>query len=204
LHNLDTEEKYFGELHNKTGARGRTLVNVLAELEAGRSFAETLEQALKERHYDFVHFAGHSYTTLDGRTFLILPDKRPDRVVGLPIESFARWAGKAGVRFTYLSSCRGGSWEGVRTMVDNGVPQVLGFRWDVEDDKAAHFAQVFYDGLLKNSGSFASAYRDACEKLHDESSSTNPIWATPVMVIQNDDWWCRTAGERDVALSRAA
>src|SRR5262249_53873088 len=152
-------------------------------------FAETLEHTLKEHQYDFVHFAGHSFTTADGRTFLILPSARPDRVVGLPIESFARWAGVARARFAYLSSCRGGSWEGLRNMVEYGIPQVLGFRWDVEDDKAAHFAQVFYDRLLQEGKSFASAYRDACVKLHDESNSTNPIWASPVLVMQTDDWW---------------
>ena len=77
-------------------------------------------------------------------------------------------------------------------MVDHGVPQVLGFRWDVEDDKAARFAEIFYNNLLHDGNSFAAAYRDACVELHD-SNGTNPIWASPVMVMQNDDWWQRAA-----------
>jgi hypothetical protein len=204
LCNLDGEEAYFQTMKDKLGKRGRGTVSFLTQPAAGLSFAETLEDVLKGQHYDFVHFAGHSFTTTEGSTLLILPSPRPDRVVGLPVESFARWAGRAGVRFAYLSSCRGGSWEGVRTMVDNGVPQVLGFRWDVEDDKAARFAQIFYERLLDRDESFVAAYRDACEALHTESKSANPIWASPVMIIQNDDWWHRAAGQMGFPLSQAA
>jgi hypothetical protein len=193
LANLDAEEKYFRGLDGGFKKNRRVAVKFLTEPANGSSFAETLKKELAERRYEFVHFAGHSFVTADGRTLLILPSQLADRVTGLPIQSFARWAGESGVSFVYLSSCRGGSWEGVRNLVEYGVPQVLGFRWDVEDDKAARFAQIFYANLLDQGSSFAAAYRDACEDLHNDSNSTNPIWASPVMIMQNETWWARAA-----------
>src|SRR5262249_21682412 len=147
LNNLDAEEQYFRAIDGGFRKNRRVSVKFLTQPDGGRTFADTLKTELKDRRYEIVHFAGHSFVAADGRTFLILPSPSPDRVIGLPIQSFARWAGEAGISFAYLSSCRGGSWDGVRNLVEHGVPQVLGFRWDVEDEKAARFAQVFYGNL---------------------------------------------------------
>jgi len=193
LANLDLEEAMFQkQIEGRPWHGGKVVVEYYRGKE-GTTFAEGLRQEF-ERKFDYVHFAGHSLTTDSGQTFLILPTGQPSRLVGLPVSAFAQWAGVAGVRFVYLSSCRGGSCRAVQNLVANGVPHVLGFRWDVEDEMAARFAEIFYTTLLQRDQPIAKAYRDACEGLHnDPERGTSPIWATPLLIMQTDDWWRRSA-----------
>jgi hypothetical protein len=61
---------------------------------------------------------------------------------------------------------------------------VLGFRWDVEGDKAARFAQVFYEGLLDKGAvvrvGLSQRLREAASRIKQRESGL----AIPVMVVQ--------------------
>lgn len=196
LANLGRELDYFRELKAagqwKMGDLKVDLVpdvDVVSAASGDKPLARVLEEAMCNNCYEFVHFAGHSFTTDDGRTYLVLPSEEDDRLVGVPIGSFARWAGDCGARFVYLSSCRGSSSQSVQQLAAHGIPNVLGFRWDVEDDKAADFAREFYSDLLGRNEPFAKAYRNACVRLHSRVRNASPIWASPMLVMQTEDWW---------------
>jgi len=190
LANLANERDYFASLRQRARwLHGDLQVDLFTGGGPGEAFHTALEERLRTNRYSFVHFAGHSYCTADGRTFLVLPGEEEDRLVGLSIGAFARWVGKAGARFVYLSSCRGSSSDSVRELVEHGIPHVLGFRWEVEDDQAASFASHFYGELLDRDQSFAKAYRNACVNLHDRPGSTSPIWVSPLLIMQTAKWW---------------
>jgi len=177
---------------------GQDRVNVtfLSPEPGGRSFRARLSDLLQraeDRPPAVVHFAGHSYKGPDGETYLILPGTRRDEVDGLKVMTFADWVGKAGASFVYLSSCSGASAQTVKSMVEQGVPQVLGFRWDVEDDKAAEFAFGFYRHLLRERRTFGRAYNEACRSLYQIYKSASPIWASPLLVMQGESWWQQSA-----------
>jgi hypothetical protein len=193
LANLELEERLFKEHFLGRAWQNGTISVDFFDGSSEGNFASGLRKMLKENRFDFIHFAGHSLTTENDQTFLILPGAQRDRLAGLSTSAFAQWAGEAGVSFVYLSSCRGGSCRTVQNLVANGVPHVLGFRWDVEDDMAAKFAEVFYSELFGGKR-LAQAYRNACESLHnDPARCTSPIWASPVLIMQTDDWWRRSA-----------
>jgi CHAT domain-containing protein len=144
---------------------------------------------LSKERFDIVHFAGHSITTTDGLTFLILPGMQPGEAEQLVAESFANLASKAGARLVYLSSCHGSSANSVATLAQRDVPCVLGFRWDVDDADAADFAARFYEGLFEKGLSICKAFRDACfggYKLPDVE--TSHIWVSPILASQSENW----------------
>ena len=194
--NLHVEEHHFQDhIQGKPRKKGgRVLVDFFDGGPGHATFAENLQMTFEKNRYDIVHFAGHSFTTDAGGTFLVVPSGQDDRLSGISVSAFARWAGGAGVRFVYLSSCRGGSCRTVKSLVENGVPHVLGFRWDVEDDMAAKFAELFYKKLLDCEQPIAKAYRDACVTLHDDPDrGASPIWVSPLLAMESDDWWRRSA-----------
>ena len=195
LMNLDLEETMFREqIEGHSWQGGRIIVEYFPGEDNGDTFVDGLRKVLETNKFDYVHFAGHSLTTDFDQTFLIVPTGQPSMLCGLSVSAFAQWCGAAGVRFVYLSSCRGGSCRAVQNLVANGIPHVLGFRWDVEDEMAAKFAEVFYHKLLISEQPIAKAYRDTCEVLHnDPKRGTSPIWVSSMLIMQTDDWWRRSA-----------
>lgn len=154
--------------------------------------SKEVRKNLNEGGFDIVHFAGHSWSSSVGpsaRTFLVLPGTERGKATKMPIESFAEITGEFDVRLVYLSSCQGSSARSVLSLVRNGVLHALGFRCDVEDDKAAKFAGDFYDHLLAG-GSICSAFRYACAESHNalDEEGLSPIWASPILVAQTEDW----------------
>jgi CHAT domain len=168
-----------------------------------QAFHADLRALLTRKSYSLIHFAGHSYRSSDDRTYLVIPSATKGELIGLPIEVFARWVGQAGAVFVYLSSCRGSSAQSVQQLVYNGIPNVLAFRWDVEDDRAACFAKEFYSDLLSKKEPLAKAYRNACSRLHDDQEKQSPIWLSPVLVMQVDRWWSFSPNRNGKGLSHA-
>jgi CHAT domain len=150
--------------------------------------ADALRARLRSGCYDIVHFAGHSLTTSDGQTFLILPGTRPTDAVAMTTDDFARCACSARARLVYHSSCSGGSAQAVVHLAQYGVPHVLGFRWDVNDEEAAEFARGFYTTLNRPPHTICSALRTVCGDLFDRFKGQKPIWASPIFVAQSEDW----------------
>jgi len=155
-----------------------------------RGAATVLIERLSGNRYDVVHFAGHSLTTKDAQTLLVLPGENPGEADGMSVQTFADGAAATGARLVYFSSCQGSSADTVASLGQRSVPHVLGFRWDVEDDRAADFAKLFYAELFgPRSSTICGAFRAACKgvyrPMHVEAS---PIWASPILASRSDNW----------------
>ncbi|WP_028351223.1 CHAT domain-containing protein [Bradyrhizobium murdochi] len=155
-----------------------------------RGAEAVLMEKLRLNRYDVVHFAGHSLTTRDGLTLLVLPGGTPGEAEGMSVHTFAEGAAASGTRLVYLSSCQGSSANAVANLGQRNIPHVIGFRWDVDDERAADFAKYFYSDLFgKQSSSICNAFRAACrgvyEPMHIEAS---PIWASPILASNSDNW----------------
>ena len=145
---------------------------------------------LKRGRYDIVHFAGHSLTTKDALTLLVLPSDRLGEAEAVAVETFANAAADGGARLVYLSSCQGSSANTVASLAQRGVPHVMGFRWNVEDDRAADFAQLFYAELFGSPpAAICAAFRAACQGVYKpQQIELSPIWASPILAMRSDDW----------------
>ncbi len=144
-----------------------------------------LRTELQKREYDILHFAGHSKTIgfgPSGNTYLILPGAEVGEAVAFSVESFAEYAGQSKVRLVYLSSCQGSSARSVATLVRHGVSHVVGFRWDVDDHRAAEFATTFYSGLFAEPRTVCAAFCAACNHARQlcKKENESPIWASPI------------------------
>ena len=133
-----------------------------------------------------MHFAGHSFfegAAKNDPGGLIFPGQ-PPKVVR--IREFAQWLNAAETRFVYLSSCHSSDAEVAFELAEEGVPTVIGFRWDVEDDWAAEYAQSFYDRLFYDQPSLPSlehAFLCARKEMNARHSESR-IWAAPTMIHQ--------------------
>jgi hypothetical protein len=162
-----------------------------ADNPGGRDGAEwALLSKLKKGRYDIVHFAGHSLTTKDALTLLVLPSDRLGEAEAVAVETFANAAADGGARLVYLSSCQGSSANTVASLAQRGVPHVLGFRWNVEDDRAADFAQLFYAELFGSPpAAICASFRTACQGVYKpQQIELSPIWASPILAMRSDDW----------------
>lgn len=164
-----------------------------------------LERALTEnrppeRRYDILHFAGHSFA-LDLKEgekdcLLVLPSSDRTRAEAVTMSELSTWLQASGAQFVYLSCCaglpsRGGSPAAASSaaiaqiLTQKRIPVALGFRWDVEDDKAYEFAAQFYVALLAEGRSFDEAMKSARQKIYDESDTLRTLWAAPVLLLQS-------------------
>ncbi len=122
-----------------------------------------LMRRLAGNRYDVVHFAGHSLTTKDALTLLVLPGELPGEAEGMSVHTFAEGAAVTGARLVYFSSCQGSSADTVASLGQRSVAHVLGFRWDVEDERAADFARLFYSELFgPRAATICGAFRATC------------------------------------------
>ncbi len=143
---------------------------------------------------DILHYAGHTMnlrvrTPSQKNVTLILPGETPRNAMGLPLEKIANSEGLRRTKLVYLSTCRGISVDSSEQLVRYGIPYTLGFRWNVEDKRAADFAKVFYHELEKTQ-SICLAFRMACFESwrqldYDDQS---PIWISPILIAQSSDW----------------
>jgi CheY-like chemotaxis protein len=130
------------------------------------------------QRWDLVHYAGHSYHNDNGYVFF--PDTPTFQEV--EIEKFALWLRDAKTRLIYLSSCESSKVKFVHKLAKTGVPSVLGFRWDIDDQKAAEHAEIFYEQLFAER-SLEYAFLKTRQKVH-ENNPEHIIWAAPVLVMQ--------------------
>jgi CHAT domain len=188
LENIDRELQTLRELQDANPD-----ILSLQELDLSRerdpAGAETvLMRKLTSCHFDVVHFAGHSLTTKSSLTLLVLPGEHPGAAEGVAVQTFADGAAATGARLVYLSSCQGSSANTVASLGQRNVPCVLGFRWDVDDERAADFAKFFYTELF-NRKTICGAFRAACRGVYQpQQIEASPIWASPILASQTDDW----------------
>lgn len=152
-------------------------------------------QTLGESNFDVVHFAGHSLTTTSSLTFLVLPSDRLGEADSMAMHTFAEGVAGANARLVYLSSCQGSSANTVANLGQQGIPHVLGFRWDVDDERAAEFARLFYGDLFGSESSvISSAFRAACSGVYksEQFENSSPIWASPILASMSDNWMAQS------------
>jgi CHAT domain-containing protein len=189
LENIDLELENLSKLEAlEHSTFSMEILDLSKNLDTGGARAALM--AKLSESFDVVHFAGHSFTTKGARTMLVLPSERPGEAEGLDVQTFAEGVAASGARLVYLSSCQGSSANTVASLGQRGVPHVVGFRWDVEDDRAAEFARSFYEDLFTaGTGTISGAFRAACSSVYQpERIEASPIWASPILASRSDDW----------------
>jgi len=159
--------------------------------------SQRLRKALTESQYDILHFIGHAYghplpnDTIDTR--LVLPTGDPAAAEALTLFQLTNWLNKSNVQFVYLSCCSGiptAGGAGVTltsaavAQLFQSIPLTLGFRWDVSDERAFEFAQDFYTELFVQGCDFDEALQKARLNIYDSSAGSEPMWASPVLLLQ--------------------
>lgn len=159
---------------------------------------EALYAKLKERDWHLVHFTGHVASLpralLAGKTGALSEAERadlvssmilsPSRKVALDVANFVNKLGKT--QFLFMSSCRSADGYVIATAARDQIPAVLGYRWTVNDERAAAFARRFYEQLLARGRSYKSleyAFRNARQLTHHRDVN-DPTWASPVLMMQ--------------------
>jgi hypothetical protein len=172
----------------------RVEVEVLSP-RVGKPLAEIVECRLKDRtrHYDIVHFAGHalfarSLMPQDRRGYLVFSGEPGGRPRAVPIATVAEWLNESGVQLVYLSCCRSSSAAAATELAARNVPLTIGFNWDLDDEKALEFARDFYTELLDGQFQVCKAFGKARRNLHGTFDGSDPIWASPVLIAQPDEW----------------
>lgn len=142
---------------------------------------EFVLQALDERPWHVVHFAGHAVRGQHDTGLVLSAESN----CILPVERFSKHL--VGAQFVFLSCCRSADSTLIMRVAEQSVPAVLGFRWRVDDQGAASFAHSFYTELFNTGNSrykyLEYAFRDARKCLYNRNSN-DPTWASPMLVLQ--------------------
>jgi hypothetical protein len=141
--------------------------------------------------YEVVHLVGHA--GFDGGKPVIqvaAEDGSPGRVTG---EELSSWLRTSAVRFVYLSCCEGAAtdpnqpraagWQQslCKDLLEAGVPEVLGYIWQVGDTSSVAFTKVFYDAYFPAFDAPGALYA-----ARHESTRSDALWASSILVKQ--DW----------------
>jgi hypothetical protein len=189
LENVVTECKFLKDyLHllKRTGQANIGEVELISWKNKKELMKEQVRKALEEgnRSWHVVHYAGHSYfdhRTQSGHVFFPGPGKAIDKV---KVDLLSLWLRNAKTRFIFLSSCHSSEAGFVFAMASQHIPAIVGFRWDIDDDMAYEYTQIFYKELLAGKKqSLEYAFLNARKKIY-AMHENNPIWAAPVLVIQ--------------------
>ncbi|RVH09635.1 CHAT domain-containing protein [Sinorhizobium meliloti] len=190
LRNIDVE---FHAISTLSEPLGITALNVVRLNLSDHSDARgAIRNVMETEKFDIVHFAGHSWSSSlgpTGKTILVLPGFEQGIASQMPVEEFAELAGRCDARLIYLSSCQGSSARSVLSLVQHGALYSLGFRCDVDDERAALFAAEFYGELFKHRN-ICRSFSTACSRAHDNllDEDESPIWISPILVAQARDW----------------
>ena len=156
------------------------------------SFCEVLSDHFGKERWHIVHFAGHSWyeegfdhpnTDRKGRGWLFFPALREgDPIEAITAEHFAAlWCHRP--EFVYLSSCHSSRDDVVFELGRNEIKAIVGFRWNVDDDRAFEYARAFYSGLLTEGDRLEQAFLKARREAF-EQNLTNKAWAAATLVLE--------------------
>jgi hypothetical protein len=146
----------------------------------GKSFAKHVEETLKET-WHVVHYAGHSYyDTVQREGYVFFPGEQIEKV---DIEDFARLLRRT--NFVYMSSCHSSESSIVFELARNLIPAIVGFRWDIEDSRAAEHARIFYSDLFTRSRSIEYAFLKARKEMYKKyKNEHDKTWAAAMLILQ--------------------
>jgi CheY-like chemotaxis protein len=146
------------------------------------SLIDSLQEALSRKPWELVHYAGHSYYAAgSGKGYLLFPPDGAPSVVRL--QEFGKWLRDCETQLVFLSSCHSSEEEFVFELAANEIPSVIGFRWDIEDDKAYVCARQFYTHLFKEGRTLEYAFLETRRDMYREYPE-NRIWASPILIMQ--------------------
>lgn len=161
---------------------------------SGEATYKNICEALQAAPYHVVHYSGHGYhdTLSAEKSALILWDdvscKNTKLLYATQLRTLVE---NSEIRFFYLSCCLGSTTASQRHLLDDdflgitdsliqaGVPSVLGFRWPVSDDGAVQLAEHFYSTLARD-GRLNVALLEARNAIERDDLT----WLSPVLVIQ--------------------
>lgn len=151
------------------------------------AFWREMTRLMTEKHWHLVHFCGHSlFNEETGEAHIFVPTDPGNPFGGRAINilRFAKLLDRTD--FVYLSSCQSSERGFVFDLASKQIPAILGFRWEVEDDKALEFATSFYHKLFEapEPGSLESAFFVAQSRMH-QNYPTDRHWGSPMLVVQN-------------------
>jgi hypothetical protein len=152
-------------------------------LETGDDSANKIEAAIGNGPWDIVHFCGHSVRADDKEVFIVLPGRKALELTSMSMSRFAQILRQGRVRLLVLSSCEGASSYGVFRVAQEGVPAIVGFRWEVKTSEATQFAEHLHKRLA-GGAPLGRAYLDALRKLTADS----PAFLSAMLVVQQDHW----------------
>ena len=145
-------------------------------------FLDAIQEILRKEDWDLVHYAGHSYYDKESeKGYVILPGQ--DYPIALEIEKFSAFLRTSRTKFVFLSSCHSSEEDFVYELAGNGIPSIIGFRWDLDDRLAAKYALKFYHNLFLEKNSVEVAFlqtRIDMYALHKDAM----IWASPMLIKQ--------------------
>ncbi len=148
-----------------------------------RPLAQQVKEQLEAREWTIVHFAGHSHFSDATRSGYIFLPGAGGSIEKVELERFGDWLLRA--TFTYFSSCDSGAGPFVFGLANRHVPNILGFRWEINDGFALEFSQTFYETLF-GARSLERAFLKAQQKMY-EVHRDDRIWAAPILVKQLDE-----------------
>ncbi|HET6419289.1 MAG TPA: CHAT domain-containing protein [Geobacteraceae bacterium] len=158
---------------------------------------ETVRNLLKTCEYHILHYAGHAFFSerFPEKSYLLFKSGKcggnPERMSAVALR---RLLSDSELKFVYLSCCMGGESTWKYKLNDNqstglavaiaqaGIPSVLGYRGNVNDNSARELAVSFYRSLF-DQGSLDKALFDARNEMM-EKYADDPIWLSPMLVIQ--------------------
>jgi CHAT domain-containing protein len=156
---------------------------VLRPKEGAPSFLDRLQDTLKST-WDIVHFAGHSYYDLNSKAgYVFVPGQTENAVEKLDIAHFSAWIRSSNL--FYFSSCDSGAGPFMFELAQRQVPNMVGFRWEIEDDLAFEYTKAFYTNLFA-ARSLERAFLKSRRAMYD-SFPQSVIWAAPLLIKQSPD-----------------
>ncbi len=120
---------------------------------------ERIEALLREKQFHLLHFCGHTkYVPQNEQMTGLSISSEEDNTEIVSYGRFARAVRNSGTWLVYLSSCHGAVTDlpeigqtylnCMEALIEIGIPNVIGFRWAVEDFRAKRFASEFYAELF--------------------------------------------------------
>lgn len=165
--------------------------------------AGDLAAALQQKANIF-HFAGHGVFSDEGEDdksgetkgagYLVLAkDKEGKEPYMFPSGELAALLQGAGVRVALLGACETGrrdgvsAWTGVATsLVERGIPAVVAMQYEVLDNAAISFSEMFYTALAAGL-SIDEAVAAGRQAMLRESSEEDVEWGVPVLYMRSTD-----------------
>ena len=160
----------------------------------------TLNQKLRSDTYHILHFIGHGgFDDVSGEGGLLFEDEtgRGRPVSGDQLAAVVR--DKHNLRLVLLNSCEGARnsvkdpFSGVAaSLVERGIPAVIGMQFEITDRAAVLFASEFY-AILAEGGQVDEAVAGA--RLAIFADHNDVEWATPVLFMRVEDGRLFTVSE---------